>query len=322
MTAPASNGLRCSLIMVGEIRTGLVMNRVALPTRAVAELLSVVAGERVRSYERPVRRTVSPDLLHGVDCRLSTAPGARLRGIGTLQARGRVVGGRVLQCSTRAVLETGSGLRLPWTHYVERPGVVEVTGRSTPTDLAARFVAGCGPDSLEPGAVNALLLARLQRSRLLDQRPPLRTRRTRLRWSAVVDDSSPRFGGTFTLVGDELRTFRIVVPPSAGASPDHITLLCEDLAFHDWLLTTVAAAADRARAGRGAAIGLMRLRPVVDDLVHLWMPGAVVAPGFRDIWDQWEAHAGFTRQWSACVDRVRDRLALLESRLPTGPGPG
>lgn len=322
MTGAVGNSVRSPLIMVGEIRTGLVMNRVALPVRAVAELLSIVAGERVHSYERPLRRSVSPDLLHGVDCRLMTDPGARLRGIGTLRTRGRVVGGRVVQSSTRAVLDVGSGRRLPWAHYVQRPGVVEVNGRGTPAGLAMRYVAGHDSDSLDTGAANASLLARLQRSRLLDGRPPLRTRRTRLRWSAVVSEGSRSPHASFTLADDEIRTFRLMAPASVDASPEELTTLCEDLAFHDWLLTTVAAVTDRACVSSGEATGLEKLRPVVDDLTHLWMPGAVISPKFQGVWHQAEAHLGFTRQWRACVDRIRDHLTLVTLRLLTGSGAG
>ncbi|MFF8938280.1 SCO2521 family protein [Streptomyces paradoxus] len=305
MTRPTSSRPAPSLVMVGETCTGLLMNRGALPTAVVAELLNVAAGERVRSHERPVRRSVSPDLLHGLDRSLEPGASGPLRGTGTLRVRGRVVGGRVVQSSTRAVFRAGNGRRMHWGHYLKQPGVIEVNGRGDRADLARSFVESDTSDSLDMNAVNTSLLVRLQASRLLNQRSSLRTRRTRLRWSAVVDHGSPCFQGAFALIDDKVRTFRLVIPSSADASPERLNTLCEDLAFHDWLLTTMTSAADR-----GETLTVEKLRPLILELAHLWMPGAVVTAGLQEVWDRLEAHAGFTRQWSVCVGRIRDHLTL------------
>lgn len=183
-----------------------------------------------------------------------------------------------------------------------------MNGRGNRADLARSFVESDASDSLDVNAVNTSLLVRLQASRLLDQHPPLRTRRTRLRWSAVVDHGSQRFQGAFTLIDERLRTFRLVIPPSVDASPERLTTLCEDLAFHDWLLTRVTSAAERTGTDRDEVSAAERLRPLILDLAHLWMPGAVVTAGLQEVWDRLEAHAGFSRQWSVCVGRIRDHL--------------
>ncbi|MEU3885690.1 SCO2521 family protein [Streptomyces sp. NPDC029041] len=310
MTRPTSSRPHPSLFMVGEVCTGLLMNRAALPASVAAELLNVAAGERVRSHERPVRRSVSPDLLHGLDRSLEPGAGGPLRGTGTLRVRGRVVGGRVVQSSTRAVVRAGNGRRMHWGHHLTQPGVVEVNGRGDRADLARSFAESDAFGTLDMNAANTSLLVRLQASRLLNQRPPLRTRRTRLRWSAIVDHGSPGFQGAFALIDDRVRAFRLVIPPSADASPERLSTLCEDLAFHDWLLTTVTSAAERTGTDRGETSAAEKLAPLILELAHLWMPGAVVTAGLQEVWDRLEAHAGFTRQWSVCVGRIRDHLAL------------
>ncbi|MFE2428612.1 SCO2521 family protein [Streptomyces sp. NPDC059373] len=306
-----------SLIVVGEVRTGLVLNSHSMRTASVEALLDIVPGQRVRSYRRPVQRSVSADLLHGVDCPVFTGSGARTRGIGTLAARACVVGGRVLQGSTRAVLARGGERRLAWAHYLERPGVIEVSGRGRDGDLPTRFLAGGGPGALDPGAVSEWLTGRVQNSALLDHRPAFRARRSRLRWSACL--AGDRFEGAFTLVDDELRTLRLSVPPHLHADPEELTALCEDLALHDWLLGTVASVADRACTGSGSGAALRRLRPAIDHLVHLWMPGAAVASGLLDAWDLLESCPGLTRQWDACVNRIRDHMALRALEMMAEP---
>jgi hypothetical protein len=319
--ADAGEGAGGSLVMVGEVRTGLVLNSQILRTASVEALLDLVPGQRVRSHQRPVQRSVSADLLHGVDCSLLTGSGARMRGIGTLAARARVVGGRVLQSSTRAVLSKGGEQRLAWAHYLERPGVIEVTGRGREGDLPTRFLAGSEPGALDPGAVSEWLTGRIQSSALLDHRPAFRSRRSRLRWSVLLDADA--FEGAFTLVDDELRTLRLSVPAQLRSEPEQFTTLCEDLALHDWLLGTVASVAGRACTGSGDAAALRRLRPAIDHLVHLWMPGAAVASELTDAWDRLESRAGLTRQWDACVNRIRDHMALraLEMMAASSQGP-
>ncbi|WP_327693288.1 SCO2521 family protein [Streptomyces sp. NBC_00459] len=313
MTARSETG-GSPLVVLGEIRTGLLMNRSPLPAPADARLLELVPGERVRVHERPVRRVVSADLPYGVDCPLFTETGRRVRGIGTLLTRACVVGGRIVQGSTRAVVVAGADRRLPWAHYLTRPGVVETGGRGAPENLRSRFLAGRDDDGLDPGAVSASLVGRVQRSPLLDHRAAFPARRTRLRWAAAVGGEG--FHGAFALADDETRTLRLTLGPTAAATPERLATLCEDLALHDWLLTTVALVVERACVD-GDSAGLRALRPVVDGLVHLWMPGAGVAPGLLKVWEHLEERPGLTRQWNACVHRLRDHMALRALELMT-----
>jgi hypothetical protein len=293
--------------MVGEIRTVLLMNTRALPPQTVAELLNLVPGAPVRVRERPLRRALSPDLLHGVDCPLITRSGARVNSVGTLAARAVVIGGRVVQGSARAVLDTGGERRLPWSHYMARPGIVELNGRAAPSDVAARFPAGRDPESLDPGAVSEALLDRLRDSPLLDRRPPLRVRRTRLRWSATV--GADRFSGAFTLADQEVRTLRLTLT-STDTTPDQLASLCEDLALHDWLLTTVSRVVEHDR-GR-----LDELRTTVDQLLHLWLPGIDLPPELLAVWEGLERAPGLSRQWHAQVERIRHQLTLRALNSP------
>ncbi|MER6984573.1 SCO2521 family protein, partial [Streptomyces carpinensis] len=154
---------------------------------------------------------------------------------------------------------------------------------------------------------------RLRAARLLDHRPPFHPRRTRLRWSAVVDREG--FRGAFTLADRELRTLRLTIARTAQATPEQLAALCEDVALHDWLLTTVPAVVDSACGTRRGDADHGELRVVIDQLLHLWMPGTDTPPGLGEIWDRLEARPGLTRQWSACVRRVRDHLALRTLEL-------
>ena len=95
------------------------------------------------------------------------------------------------------------------------------------------------------------------------------------------------------------------IPAAAAAG------LCEDLALHDWLLTTVVRMLDSSRLG--AADGpsaVLALRPAVDHLLHLWMPRAHVDRTLGHLWDVLEREPGFTRQWQTLVQRIRDQLAV------------
>ncbi|MFJ4466225.1 SCO2521 family protein [Streptomyces sp. NPDC089424] len=308
------------LVVIGEVRTALLMNLRPLPPQAVVTLLDFVPGERVMARERPVRRAVSADVLHGVDCPLTTGSGARVRGIGTLLTRAGVLDGRVVQGSTRAVLATGGERRLPWGHYLERPGVVELSGRGAPADVAHRFLTGRDPADLDPGAVSEALLGRIRSAPSLDRRTPLRARRTRLRWASVL--AGDGFRGEFSLVDQELRTLRLGFAATTAATPGQLATLCEDIALHDWLLSTVTPVVDRACSGHDSVRATGELRTVVDQLLHLWLPNVGGPSRLDAVWAHLEAHPGFSRQWGTCVQRVRDHLALRALDLRAGAAGG
>lgn len=308
------------LLVVGEVRTALLMNSEPLTAPGAALLLGrLVHGARVRAAERPVVRCLSADVVDAVDCLVRTGSAAKARGVGTLLARARITGGRVLQASARGTLTRGGTRRLPWSHYLERLGTVEVIGRVHPDDLARGFPGDRPPGpELDPGAVCERLLARVQRAPALDHRPAFRARRTKLRWSASPAPPGSRPGGALTLHGATERTLELRLPADRFPDARDIAALCEDLALHDWLLSALAETTERACVGPADPVALRRIRPAVHHLLHLWTPGTDVPADLMPVWSDLEANPGFTRQWQSCVQRIRDFLALHTLEVLTG----
>ncbi|MBY8879025.1 SCO2521 family protein [Actinacidiphila acidipaludis] len=305
-------------ILCGEVRTSVLRTSEALTARTAAQLLNLRPDEHVLLSERPNLRVASPQLLTGVDCRLPSLNGSRPRAVGTVAARAVLTEGRVLQASAFARLVPGGGdHRKPWGHYLLRPGVVEPLGRHQDGEFTEGFLAAAPLPGgvLNPGAVAERLLDEVLRHRLLDQRAPFKSGRTRLRWVAL-----PAAGDgvtsieRFTVAADGLRTVALRVAP---ADPSAVAALCEDLALHDWLLTTLVALVERSRLGSGDREAVLTaLRPVVDHLLHLWMPGARVPDVLSGVWETLERRPGFSRQWQALVQRIRDQVALQTVSLP------
>ncbi|WP_035846551.1 SCO2521 family protein [Kitasatospora azatica] len=305
-------------LLLGEVRTGLLQHSVELPRAAALQLLHLRHGERVRSSSRPNSQVRSADLLTGVDCPLPTGSRRAVRGIGTALAHAVLTEGRVLQASVRVRIggpsEAGSSsLRLPWGHYLARPGTVEPTGPCGLDDLAEGFLAADAPSGslLDLGAIAERLLTDLgkltdlQGRPLVDRRAPFRSRRTRLLWTAVEGSQA---GAHFTIEDGTLRTLRLTLE---RVDPVAVAAFCEDLALHDWLLTTLVQLIER--SGLGSAPGaepVLRLRPAVNHLLHLWMPGARVDRALAPVWGDLETSPGFSRQWAVAVQRIRDQLAL------------
>ncbi|KPC85640.1 hypothetical protein ADL35_15835 [Streptomyces sp. NRRL WC-3753] len=317
-----------AVLVCGEIRTCLLPARQALDLRSAARLLGLRPGERVLLSERPGRYARSPDTLTGVDCPVPSADGARVRAVGTVAAHAALTEGRVLQTSAHCRLPgTGPDRRRPWGEYLVRPGLVEPLGRLPHEAVARGVLDGPRHGDLDVGLIADGLLTRVLRHPLLDQRPPFRSRPTRLRWAALP--AAPGEGPSlerFTLAEDELRTVRLRVPETIPVS--ELALLCDDLALHDWLLTTVARMLDGLRPGTSTAEDagavVRTLRPAVDHLLHLWMPGARVTRELAALWDPLEERPGFTRQWQALVQRIRDQLALYAvpaAHRDVAPGP-
>ncbi|WAX80161.1 SCO2521 family protein [Streptomyces sp. KMM 9044] len=328
---PATTAPRV-VLACGEVRTSLLPALQALDSRAAALFLGLRADERVLLSERPNRYGRSPDTLTGVDCPLPSANGARVRAVGTVAARAVLTEGRLLQASAYFEVPAGGpDHRRPWGQYLVRPGVVEPFGKLPHEAVAEGVLSGGRHGDLDIGLIADGLHTRLLRHPLLDHRPPLRSRPTRLRWVALPAD--PGAGHSierFTLAEDELRTVRLRVPE--GTPSDRIAGLCDDLALHDWLLTTVVRIFDgiRLEAGAGAAGApparrrqrpgaeaggehpavVRALRPAVDHLLHLWMPRARVAQDLAPLWDALEERPGFSRQWQTLVQRIRDQLTL------------
>ncbi|MEZ3179862.1 hypothetical protein KYY02_14575 [Streptomyces pimonensis] len=311
------------VLACGEVRTCLLPALQTLDGRSAAQLLGLRADERVLLSERPNVYGRSPDTLTGVDCPLPSANGARVRAVGTVAARASLTEGRVLQSSAHfRVPAAGPDHRRPWGHYLVRPGTVEPFGRLPHETVAQGLLNGGRHGELDVGLIADGLLTRLLRHPLLDQRPPLKSRPTRLRWVALSAerDEEPSME-RFTLAEDELRTVRLRVPP--GTPTGEVAGLCDDLALHDWLLTTLVRILDgirlgaaepparlRPRSGEDRPAVVTALRPAVDHLLHLWMPRARVARELAPLWEVLEDRPGFTRQWRTLVQRIRDQLAL------------
>ncbi|XVV09381.1 SCO2521 family protein [Actinoplanes sp. CA-131856] len=298
------------MLVIGEVHTGLLRGH-PLSASEAALLVDLVAGEPVLCRERPRSYVRSPERPVGVDCPLGVpAPARQVRGIGTVLQRAAVTGGHVVQGTAWAMLDpVASSARRPWSHYLARPGVIEAIGRSRPGDLAAGFasaerpsgaldlgaIAGRASDVVQSGVAGGGSLARL------------RLPRTRLRF-AVEWAEAPGPPG-FAVCGDQLRVLRLAAPPGAGEQS--LIAFAEDLALHDWLLTSVAGIVERAAIGSlPFDESLRRLRPAVDHLLHLWLPGGRGGDTAEMFWEELERRSALSRQWGLLRDRIRDQLAL------------
>ncbi|WP_405394228.1 SCO2521 family protein [Microbispora hainanensis] len=295
---------------MGEVHTGLLQNSGEISESTCRQVLGLMAGETVVVSRRPIPHALSPGRLTGVDCTLPSASRSRIRGVGTVVSRCAVTGGRVAQGSSYVrVVRSDADRRLPWSHYLARPGVVEVLGKVKAADLAEGFTGDTMPDRpdgtcLDLGAVSDRFLDLVQQSPLLDRRAPFKIPRTSLRWVAETGEPSIRF----TLHAEQERTLRLTHP---GPFTPAVVDLCEDLATHDWLLTSLLVIVERARIGGTlGAQAVARLAPAIDHLMHLWMPAARVEEWLTPFWESLERRSGFTRQWRSLVDRVRDQVAM------------
>ncbi|GAA4591623.1 SCO2521 family protein [Actinoplanes octamycinicus] len=296
------------MLAFGEVHTALLRNSRPLSGHSAAELLDLTSGETVRRSQRPISRAISADRWEGVDCRMPSSRGGHPRGVGTLGWHAIVTGGHVTQCSTHAGLVAAeSTRRRPWSHYLATPGRIELIGKYRPDEIADGLLRdGTDPAVLDLGAITTRGLDAVQRDGRLDQLAPLNAPGTALRWVAYL--GAETLTGRFTLESERFRTLRLTVP---GQDLPAVVRLGEDLALHDWLLTTLTAIVDAAlTGGHSRAEQLRRLRPAFEHLAHLWMPGAQVDEELMPVWDALDRRAGFSRQWAATVTRVRDHLLL------------
>ncbi len=304
------------MLTLGEVHTGLLQHSSAIAPERGAHALSLVRGERVRRSERPIAYVLSPDTLTGIDCALATRSSARTRAVGTAVSRACLTGGHVMQSSTYVSVRRGeTSRRLPWSHYLSRPGVVETIGRMDPDDLVRGFLVPEPPvGTLDLGAMSGRVMDSAQLRVRPDRKPPFKMWRTRLRWAATAaadDGAEPRV--RFTIEEGNVRTVSVTAAAHATA---YVVDLCEDLALHDWLLTALLQVVERSRIGalpRGEVV--RRLAPAVDHLLHLWMPAARVDRSLLGVWQSLERRPGFSRQWRAGVDRVRDQVAVSTAAL-------
>jgi hypothetical protein len=300
-------------VRIGEIHTGVLMSAAGLESHAAAELFAALSFQPVRTWERPIRHAAAPEVLTGVDCLLPSASGSRGRAVGTVATEVSVTAGRVLQAATHAwVVPADVPRRLSWSHYLAHPATIEALG-TVPADLGEGFLArDTRPGVLDLAGVCAAVMNRVQHAPGAERRAPFRARRTRLRWVATVRDDDEA-ALTYTLEDEDTRTVRITAP--AGVV-DRVPALCQDLALHDWLLSCVVALVDVAGIGhREHADVVDRLRPAVDHLLHAWMPGARLDEDLAAFWTEVERRTGFSRQWEATVQRIRDQMTLAAVEL-------
>ncbi|MFI6871132.1 SCO2521 family protein [Nocardia sp. NPDC050406] len=307
------------LVVLGEVRTCLLPTSDTLAAEDVTELLTLQPGRRVLARERPVPLAISPSSAVGVDCALATVSRSNTRAIGTVASHAVVVGGRIAQSSSSTrVVRAPVAARRPWSHYLAQVGAVELIPRlgddtAAAIDLSEGYLEASTAKTLDLASISDRMLTRVRMDDRLDQQPPVRTTATRLRWAArvappVEGEDRPRTLFAFRIEDESLRTVRIMVPSTRDLGG--VQRFCEDLAAHDWLLTTLSAAladADRSGPGRDAVVAL---NPLLEQLVHLWMPGAHTPTRLRELWTRLESDPGFSRQWSAQVGRLRDRLAV------------
>lgn len=316
MTAAPRQPAR-SVLACGEVRTCLLPSFQALDRRAAAQLLRLRADEHVRVSERPSMYALSPETLTGVDCRLPTSNGSRVRAVGTVVSRAALTEGRLLQSTAYfSTPADGPDLRRPWGQYLVRPGLVEPFGKLPQQATAEGVLRGPGRGELDLGMIAEGLLADLRRHVLLDRRVPFKSGPTRLRWVARREPAGERAAlVSFTVAEGGLRTMELRLPADVPVSA--AAGLCEDLALHDWLLTTVQHMLDNSRLGAADGPSVVEaLHPVVVHLLHLWMPRAHVDPALAHLWDVLEDKPGFSRQWENLSRRIRDRLALQAVATP------
>ncbi|MEG8178726.1 hypothetical protein GZH49_09265 [Nocardia terpenica] len=308
------------LVVLGEVRTGLLPSATALARPQAGELLALMPGRPVRWRERPGSLAISPTLAVGVDCEVrlggtAMPDGATARVVGTVATSVALTGGRVVQSSARTrVVRASERRRQPWSHYISRVGVTEAISRiperaTASAALADGYLTGAaGPDILDLASISERLLARVRADARLDQSPPVRAGITRLRWTAVVGGGA---GPALSLHMDDdiTRSARLIVRD--GADLDAAQRFCEDLAAHDWLLTVTAGALDEANRHRPhSRERLDILAPLLEHLAGLWMPGAHTPAALRALWSGLQSDPGFSRQWNTLVGRLRDSIAV------------
>jgi hypothetical protein len=232
--------------------------------------------------------------------------------VGTIVHRAAITAGHVLQGSAWATVSASQASdRLPWSHYLARPGAIETTSTPDWEDVAQGFVsAGQSPSTLDLGSVSRWIMDKVQASPHVDRSPPFRIARIRLRWVAITTGVEGADQSVTLIVdGDQART--LLLSCSGQQAPESVARFCEDLALHDWLLTTLLTTIERSWIGGGSrARTVERLRPAVDHLLHVWMPATRLSQEYTELWDLLERRSGFSRQWQASVNRIRDQMSM------------
>jgi hypothetical protein len=305
-------------LLLGEIRTTLLRNSTPISRETAQDVLRLTPDGRVSVASRPISYARSPHLVTGVHCLLASGQRRRVEAVGTILTSATIVGGSALQATAWTVVAPRDwDFRPPWSEFLAAPGLVWAPSKADRADLADGFLGSrTGTAELDLGAAAEGVLNDVQRHRDLDGRIGLRTQRTRLRFAIPLDnkDGPIRVDSViFVLREDALRTISCTV---SGRGTVPIVRCCEDVALHDWLLTTVSRLVEGGRAGGVSGDNLARrLGPAMTHLLPLWMPGAHVADELASVWNGLEQRAGFGRQWSSLSGQLRDQLYLSRSDL-------
>jgi hypothetical protein len=217
--------------------------------------------------------------------------------------------------SYASIVPAAARRRLPWSHYLSRPGLVESIGKCDYRQVAEGFLAESPTaGQLDLCSIGERALDQVQRRPDLDRRTAVRAARTRLRFVITPTDVSPTI--SFGMDDDPVRRVRVA---QLGLPIEALVEWCEDVARHDWLLSTLVDVIERSRIGLAPRKDVVaQLKPALEHLVHLWMPAAHVHQELADLWDIVQQRPGLSRQWEVTVNRIRDQIALslLES-VPT-----
>ena len=300
------------MMILGEVHTGLLRNSTAVNPAVADRMLAFVAGEQVLQARRPLPSALSPVQLTGVDCALIGRSGAQTRAVGTVESRAVLTGGRVLQGSSWLHVERGAhGRRLPWAHYLSRPGQVETLGKHSIEDLGAGFLGGRASTALDLAAISRRTMEQAQQAPQLDAAVPFKVPQTRLRWYATAQSPQRPPEIAFGLEEQTVRTVRLCLHPPMLTD---VVVLAESLALHDWLLSAQEHLLERGISAGPAAGGRVQQLGSAVELLHLWMPEARMRPSWAPLWRALDAEAGLTLQWTTSMQRIRDalHLALLE----------
>jgi hypothetical protein len=300
------------MLVLGEVLTSLLPTTTAVPADAAQRMLGMTAGVPVLRSDRPISYVVSPERLEGVDCQVPVGRDRGARGIGTVTTRALLTGGHVLQSSARTVVERSRhSRRVPWSYYLARPGTLQIIGRFQDDALTDAFLKSAPRPSMLNLTPIAERTAQQARSGVrLATKIPVTSHRTTLRWAALLGSGEETL--SFGIESGDLRTVRL---STRDCDLGEVMTLCEDMALHDWLVTTLNAILSRAPlAGPKEGVVVDRIQPAVDHLLHLWMPGVRLSPGAWKLWERIDNLAGFERQWTTSVQRIRDHLAVSTLR--------
>ncbi|TQS45538.1 SCO2521 family protein [Cryptosporangium phraense] len=296
------------MLVLSEVRTGLLRNSQPLTDDDARRVLALTLGVPVRTRERPIAYAEYSGRLTGVDCTLEVSTGKRPRLVGVVSEKAFLTGGRILQASATVQVEPASSSgRRPWSYYIARPGIAETIGSFKIDAIQTGFLRADEGAGLDLGSIAARVLDDVQHSNRLDGRQPFRSNRTNLRW--ILEDPADGVDRIeFNVEKDELRTLRI---SSSSVTPQNAAILATDVARHDWLLTSLLDLLRRSGLDDGMSPRVVNdLQPVVDHLLHLWMPAARADDQLRGLWEQVDRASGFSRQWETQVARVRDQLQM------------